>query len=234
MGAFNSAQYNLTRYNIGPFDHFYLFAVLTENVSVSSAPAAKYTPASVLAESVSETVETVGTFFAAAEGAEVIGQTTSVYMYFYVSASGSETLTRTCGIAAANYAVGNSAETVTGSTDISEHIVLSALLPESVSKTLSISEQVFLSESLSENIDSAAELEAFDYCYCSLDVMIPPSSVLVIDAANYEVYLDGENVLYAHSGDWLDGLNRTTESIKITGTGSSNLSASILYTEKYL
>ena len=125
-------------------------------------------------------------------------------------------------------------ETITVSGSISEIVYLSPVLSESVSKALSISEQVYLKCLLSEIIDSAVDAESFKYCYCNLDVTIKPGSVLIVDAVNYNIFLDGENIVYVHSGDWLDELNRTTQSLKITGTGSTNLSASILYTENYL
>ena len=77
-------------------------------------------------------------------------------------------------------------------------------------------------------------LEATEESVCSINVTIPPDSTLIVDAVNYNVYLDGGNIVYAHSGDWLDELNRMTQSIKITGTRAGNLTASILYTERYL
>lgn len=234
MSALNQSQYNLISLNTIEIDRRYLSAVLSEGVSSAISTAGKYTAAVNLQETITSKVEVVRSFFVQAEGAEIIEKTISGYLYFYVSASGSENLTENSSIAGIYYTKGTGSESVSESSDISERIVLSALIAETVEKNLSIAEQIFLRRILSELIDSDSELESFEYHYCSLDVTIKPGSVLIIDAANYSVYLDGENVLYTHSGDWLDELNRTTESIKISGTGSTNLSASILYTEKYL
>ncbi len=234
MNTFHQDQFNLTSYNTNQIDYFYLSAALSENVSSAASPAAKYTPAVNMQEKITAAAEGIRCFFVLAEGAETIDKTISAYGYFYLSATGSETLSRTISIAGVYYVAALSSETVTESGSISEIVCLSPQLAESVSKTLSISEQVYLKSLLTEIIDSVVDAESFRYCYCNLDVTIKPGSVLIVDAVNYNVFLDGENIVYAHSGDWLDELNRTTQSLKITGTGSTNLSASILYTERYL
>ena len=61
---------------------------------------------------------------------------------------------------------------------------------------------------------------------------IPPGGELRIDSGLFTVLLDGENVLYAQSGDWVevsrDLLRLTVES------ASGRLEGQLIYTERYL
>ncbi len=86
-----------------------------------------------------------------------------------------------------------------------------------------------------ELMSSSATLEAVDIITCELNVRLEPGQRLVVDAENYNVLIDGENAIEIQRGEWIDELNRETSSISVTAaSGVSNLSASILYTERYL
>lgn len=74
----------------------------------------------------------------------------------------------------------------------------------------------------------------FTYKYIAIDVTIPPGSTLIIDSENYNVLLDGENVIDKHSGDWLDELTRNTFDITLGSGVVGDLEGSLLYTERYL
>lgn len=86
-----------------------------------------------------------------------------------------------------------------------------------------------------EFIDESASLESIDIKTCYLNVTLKPGQVLIIDANTYNVLLDNENAIDIHSGDWIDELNRNTVDLKIeAASGSANLEATILYTERFL
>lgn len=86
-----------------------------------------------------------------------------------------------------------------------------------------------------EFVDESASLENLDTKVCYLTVTLQPNQVLIIDANTYNVLLDGENAIEVQSGDWIDELNRNTVDLKIeAASGSANLDATILYTERYL
>ena len=86
-----------------------------------------------------------------------------------------------------------------------------------------------------ELMSGSASLEAVDIEVCELNLTLKPGQRLVVDAVNYNVLLDGQNYIWAQSGEWIDELSRDTSSISITAaTGVGNLEASILYTERYL
>lgn len=66
-----------------------------------------------------------------------------------------------------------------------------------------------------------------------VNIAIPAGSTLVIDYANYTVYLDGVNVYRFQQGDWLR-ISRDTISLAIdSGTGGS-IQGTASYVERYL
>ena len=66
-----------------------------------------------------------------------------------------------------------------------------------------------------------------------VNIAIPAGSTLVIDYANYTVYLDGVNVYKFQQGDWLS-ISRDTISLAIdSGTGGS-IQGTASYVERYL
>lgn len=92
-----------------------------------------------------------------------------------------------------------------------------------------------------------------DETACYLNLTLWPDERLIIDANNYNVYLVKKdkntdeyrmdrvpvgitkNMIAAHSGEWLDELDRNAQLIFFTASsGVKELSASILYTERWL
>lgn len=62
---------------------------------------------------------------------------------------------------------------------------------------------------------------------------IPPGSELRIDSGNFTVTLDGKNILHQQQGDWIV-LERELAALTVDSGSGSQLSGSIIYTEKYL
>ena len=86
-----------------------------------------------------------------------------------------------------------------------------------------------------ELVSNSASLENVEIKTCVLTLTLKPGQTLIVDAINYNILLDNENAIEIQSGDWIDELNRNTTDITISAAaGASNLSASILYTERYL
>lgn len=73
----------------------------------------------------------------------------------------------------------------------------------------------------------------FDVLTALLDITVPPGSTLVIDSNGYVVLLDGDDVIWAHTGDWLH-LNRNTYDITFDILGGASADRQILYTERWL
>ena len=90
-----------------------------------------------------------------------------------------------------------------------------------------------------EVISAVVEAEANEERVLALKLTLRPGDKLVIDSENYVVLMvpknGGEvNVIHTHSGDWIDALSRETRSLQVESGATRDLSASILYTERFL
>lgn len=74
----------------------------------------------------------------------------------------------------------------------------------------------------------------FDMSYIDIDIDIPPGSTLIIDSDNCVVLLDGQDVIWSHSGSWL-WLRRATFDVRVqAGNGALTADKTILYTERWV
>lgn len=86
-----------------------------------------------------------------------------------------------------------------------------------------------------ELVSQTSNAIAIDEVVCELKLTLMPGQRLIVDASNYNVLLDGENMIHTQVGEWLDELTRETTSITITAAeGGAGIGANILYTERYL
>lgn len=70
---------------------------------------------------------------------------------------------------------------------------------------------------------------------CMLDLTLQPGERLIVDAENYNVFVNGVNMIHTQKGRWMDELSRDTICITITAAeGGAGLTADILYTERWL
>lgn len=113
----------------------------------------------------------------------------------------------------------------------------SAAAPNSVinTATLKSSNKTFVEVEALDLIDAVCDVLSLETKICVLTVTLRPGQTMIIDANTYNVWIDQQNAVYVHSGDWLDELDRNTQSFVINAaSGVNNLQASILYTERYL
>lgn len=75
----------------------------------------------------------------------------------------------------------------------------------------------------------------FDHKEMLIDLELRPGDVLVIDSNTCVVLRNEENVIWAHSGDWLY-LDRDTHDVEVVPLGGydSDISKRILYTERWV
>lgn len=66
-----------------------------------------------------------------------------------------------------------------------------------------------------------------------IDITLPPGSELRIDSDTYRVLMDGNNILYAQSGDWLT-LARELLYVDVESASGGTLEGTMIYTERYL
>lgn len=62
---------------------------------------------------------------------------------------------------------------------------------------------------------------------------IPPGGLLVIDGEHFNVFLNDQNILHLHAGDWIT-LDRETIEIAVTSGSGGRLEGKIVYREAYL
>lgn len=90
-----------------------------------------------------------------------------------------------------------------------------------------------LTEFAGESMWGLADAVHLDVETVQIVLTIPAGSELRIDTENYLVTLDGENVLYAQSGDW-PRLERSLQAIDIDAGSGGELTGSVTYTELWL
>ncbi len=98
---------------------------------------------------------------------------------------------------------------VSGSKNVPARLAASAVMTSMTEATLQVSEQT------------------------SLQVEIPPGGELRIDSGLFLALLDGQNVLYAQSGGWIN-LSRNLLRIIVESASGGQLCGSLIYTERYL
>lgn len=64
-------------------------------------------------------------------------------------------------------------------------------------------------------------------------ISVPPGAELRIDSDSYRVTLNGQNILYAQSGDWIR-VSRDLLWMDVESASGGSLSGSLVYTERYL
>lgn len=75
-------------------------------------------------------------------------------------------------------------------------------------------------------------ISVLEYETVVITVSIPSKSELRIDSENYEVTLNGENIIHQHSGAWIT-LSRNIVDMLISSS-AGGLEGKLLYTERYL
>lgn len=66
-----------------------------------------------------------------------------------------------------------------------------------------------------------------------IDITLPPGGEIRIDSETYRALMNGENILYAQSGDWLT-ISRELLYFDIESASGGDLTGTIIYTERYL
>lgn len=129
-----------------------------------------------------------------------------------------------------------SSDVLTGKLKISQKVLSSAAASTEITMgNRHLSQYVMTNGETLDLIDAISSVESLKLKTCVLTLTLKPGQTLIVDANTYNVWIDGENAVYTHSGDWLDELDRNTQKFEITaGTNLRHLSASILYTERYL
>lgn len=240
--AFNLARYNLQPYNTAGEKTRKISVSIAETVSASVGTSSKISPLTIINErvnasvsgeltrkirkaSISETIEEL-----------VVDALASVVMNLALV----ENVETESDISANDSLAVSMIEIVSTESDINAEIKLPVSITESVTTSSNLGAVIKTDPQIYELVDATASLEALDMKICHIGTtadkfILKPGERILINAETYNVVLNGENATYYQSGDWIDELNRQTESIRVTASsGVKNLTVSILYTERYL
>ncbi len=113
--------------------------------------------------------------------------------------------------------------------EIPSETSMSDMLRSNANVSIDLTAEAFFSETLYTLLHAMTqETETV-----SMKLFIPPGAEIRIDSDTYQVFLDGENVLYAQSGDWVH-ISRELLRLDIESAGGGTLAGSLVYTERYL
>ena len=234
--AFNRSKFNHIPFNVQSDMVKYLQVSALEQVDAVIGSALNYFPLAIGNERVNETVTGDKGIFITVTGSEVISESVSnAELSVILFPQFEETVTGENEIAAEIMPWVSGTETVEENITLGADIYLTVNAVETTDPDIELGADICPVAEGYELISESASLENIDMKTCVLTLTLRPSQVLIIDANNYNVLLDNENAIDVQSGDWIDELNRNTTDITISAaSGLSNLSATILYTERYL
>lgn len=235
--AFNLAKYNINPFNVAGDRVRWYNATGAESVLALIGSALEVYPDAIGNEKVNCSISGLPThYIRGSEGDEtVLASISAGQLSIMLSAAMAETITNTSAVVAriTPYPIGT--ETVETDIILSAEAYLTVTPSETIIADTELGGIASLTAEGYELISESASLEIVDFKTCVLTVALEPGQKLIIDADSYTVLLDGENAIEIQSGEWIDELDRTTTEITVRASaGQSNLSSSIIYTERYL
>lgn len=104
---------------------------------------------------------------------------------------------------------------------------------DGLNQKLKLSKDLYLQFIGTDLLGSKLMANLYDTEQTTINITLPPGSVLEIDSENYTVYLNDENVFDSYTGSWVTFDRDTIELILGVGNGRV-ISGDILYRERYL
>ena len=235
--AFNLAKYNLNPFNVAGDNDHYLEATGDEYITSAIGSALQIYANATGNERVNISIDGAPTrYIPGGKGSEAVSELVNngqlmiiLYPVFQ------ETIEGGAEQAAIVKPYLTLEEIVTGDLVLGANIYAPTIGEEDITADLVLGSNAYIAPEGFEVVLESASLEVIDTRTCVLTVTLRPGQKLILDSESYSVLLDGENAIELQSGDWIDELDRETTDIVIeAASGSSNLKASIIYTERYL
>lgn len=236
--SFNITPFGRTSFNRVNDNEIELFVQGFEYVDASIGSTLDYRTECIGYERVEVSVDgNPARFISNIKGSEAVTKLAlSGQIVVFAVGSGTETVASPSDKIMADYkaeAVG--AETVSSDVHMDFDCQLEADLSETVGSTTVIGCDTWITAEGYELVTESASLENIEIKTCNLNLTLRPGQTLIVDSSTLNVLLDNQNAIDVHSGDWIDELNRNTTEIRIdSASGAAGLTATILYTERYL
>ena len=233
--AFNLSKFNQTYFNRLNLSSISLTVEFTEDISAECGIAAEFRSTAAIVEKVTASANgqsgilPVVSYEEEISGSAVLGITALPVCRISEAVSAS-------GKAAAQYGPPAAfTEIVSSDVEAASMLSVNAAISENVTAKAVPGALLSAIASYFELVNGSASVETTEVIACLIDVTLQPGDRLVVDAVTYNVYLNDENIVDLHRGEWIDELNRDTINLEvIASTGTNNLEAQVLYTERYL
>lgn len=234
--AFNRAGYNHIPYNVQSGRIKYIKVAGYEDVDAFVGSALQIFVLAIYNENISKSVLGASGYFLIETGSETIEENVvegqlSVILYPKFEEN----------VEASTEIIADIKPLVIGSEAVTENIHLGADIYPTTEASETVEANTALGAKIHpivegyELITESASLENVEQKTCVLTLTLRPGQTLIVDANNYNVLLNNQNAIEVQSGDWIDDLSRNTTDITISAaSGMNNISATILYTERYL
>ena len=233
--AFNLSKFNQTYFNRLNLSSISLTVDFTEDITAECGIAAEFRSTAAIIEKVTASANgqsgilPVVSYEEEISGSAILGITALPVCRISESVSAS-------GKAAAQYDPPAAfTEVVSSDVEAASMLRINAAVSENVTAKAVPGALLSAIASYFELVNGSASVETTEVIACLIDVTLQPGDRLVVDAVTYNVYLNDQNIVDLHRGEWIDELNRDTINLEvIASTGTNNLEAQVLYTERYL
>ena len=124
-------------------------------------------------------------------------------------------------------------ESLGGSAHLGATIHTSNALEESLGGATILGLDIHMGRALYEVLNGYASLRDITRYICVINGEIPPGGRIVIDSDSFNVFLNDQNAIHLHEGDWID-IDRNTVALTLSSTGSDNHRMEVFYIARYL
>lgn len=235
MSAFNQARFNAARFNVQSAEVAWATGEAKVSVGFSFAGTTCYAIGSSNVRVLASSLKLDRGRMASGGASEQFTKEAEINGYFWPDAASGTVFTGEINLSQIIEAAGAGKVEVLGDPNLSQIVKTAGSAAVEVLRDLNLSQIVEAAADSGVIFSVSADvINQVEYVCEFPGLTLRPGQVLVIDAGSYNVLLDGENAIHMQQGDWLDSIDRNTQSIVISATGISRVTAEILYTERYL
>lgn len=235
MSAYNNARYNLSRFNVNAGGAIWLEAESKAEFAFSFAGQTHVCRGNSVVSFIGEKLVLNRGRMAAGAGTEQFTADADVNGYFWLMTDHKTYVSGEINLSQDAYVIGTGSEVMEAEANLSQQVFVIGSDANTFDADVNLSQIVSLTQDIGEVFTATADITALTEYVCEFPgLTLKPGQTLIVDAGMYNILLDGENAVYLQRGEWLDSLSRNTQSITISANGASRITATILYTERFL